>query len=105
MSAPPNTTIRPPRRSLVVMVGDGRTGDAGAQALSRSLQGAGIDTVYLGRPDDAREIATSATELGADAVEVCFAGGGGGVAVLRELLHELRRLGRPDIGIVVHRMH
>jgi methylmalonyl-CoA mutase cobalamin-binding subunit len=63
----------------------------------------GIDTVYLGRVGGASEIAGSAIELGADAVEVCVAGGGA-VVVLRELLRELRRLGRPDVGIIVHRI-
>jgi methylmalonyl-CoA mutase cobalamin-binding domain/chain len=104
MTVAATPTTRRARRSVVVMVGDLRTSDAGARALSRSLQGVGIDTVYLGRAGGASEIAASATELGADAVEVCVAGGGA-VAVLRELLRELRRLGRPDVGIIVHRIH
>jgi len=91
------------RKSLVVLVGDGQTSDSGAQALSTSLQSAGIETVYMGRPHDAREIATSAADLDADAVEVCLAGAGG-VFILRELLRELRRLGRHQVAIVVHRV-
>ena len=85
------------------MVGDERMGDAGARALSRSLQVAGIDTVYVGRPGGAPEIAALATNLRADAVELCLPHGGG-VTVLRDLLRELRRLGRPEVGIVVHRV-
>jgi methylmalonyl-CoA mutase cobalamin-binding domain/chain len=86
-----------------VLVGDDRTSDAGAKALSRSLRGAGIDTIYLGRHLSAYEIAKSANELRADAVDVCLAGSGGS-AVLRELLRELRRLGRQEVGIVIHRV-
>jgi hypothetical protein len=56
------------------MVGDGRTGEAGARALSKSLQVAGNDTVNMGRGEGAGQIAASATELRADAVELRFTG-------------------------------
>jgi hypothetical protein len=77
-------TTRRQRRSLVAMVGDGRTGEAGARALSKSLQVAGKDTVNMGRGEGAGQIAASATELRADAVELRFTG--------------------PAVGIVVHRI-
>jgi methylmalonyl-CoA mutase cobalamin-binding subunit len=96
-------TTRRQRKSLVVLVGDERTSEAGAQALSRSLQVAGIDAIYGGRPHGAEQIAAWATEVQADAVEVCLAGSGG-IAVLRDLLRELKRLGRQEVGIVVHRV-
>jgi methylmalonyl-CoA mutase cobalamin-binding subunit len=58
---------------------------------------------YLGRDLSAGHIAASAVEAKADAVELCLAGSGG-VGLLRELLRELDRLGRREVGIVVHRV-
>lgn len=86
-----------------MVVGCEKIGDAGAEALSRSLEVAGIETVYVGRPGGATEIAALANDLRADSVELCLPHGGG-ITVLRDLLRELRRLGRPEVGIVVHRV-
>lgn len=72
-------------------------------ALATALEKAGIEILYLGREANAQRIAVSAVEARADAVEVCLAGAGG-VAVLRALLRELRRLDRSDVSIVVHRV-
>jgi methylmalonyl-CoA mutase cobalamin-binding domain/chain len=88
---------------VVVLVGNVRTSDRGARALAGTLRQAGFEIVYLGRQRSARRIAAAADEAGADAVEVCLAGGGG-LVVLRDLLRELRRLGRREVGIVVHRV-
>ena len=91
------------RRSVVVFAGETRASDRGAQALASSLHQAGVQTLYLGREASARRIAACAAEACADAVEVCVAGGGA-VGLLRELLRELKRLDRPGISIVVHRV-
>ena len=45
----------------------------------------------------------SATEARADAVEVCISGAAS-ITPLRELLGELNRLDRRQVGIVVHRV-
>ena len=87
----------------MVQVGDARGSDSAARALAGSLGETGVEIVYLGTQGSGRRIAASAAEAGVDAVEVCVAGGGG-VAVLRDLLRELTRLGRREISIVVHRL-
>jgi methylmalonyl-CoA mutase cobalamin-binding domain/chain len=94
---------RRPHTSVVVLAGNGRGTEHGARALAGSLGATGIEIVYLGREPSARRIAASAADARADAVEVCIAGGGG-VSLLLELLRELRRLGRPQVSIVVHRV-
>jgi len=91
------------RTSVVVLAGDGRMSDQGARALIRSLESAGINTLYLGREADAVQIAAAAANADADAVEVCVAGCGA-VVLLRQLLHELKRLERREVSIVVHRV-
>jgi methylmalonyl-CoA mutase cobalamin-binding domain/chain len=91
------------RRSVVVVAGQTRTSDRGAQALASSLHEAGVEVLYLGREQSARRIATCAADSCADAVEVCVVGGGA-VALLRDLLRELKRLDRRGISIVVHRV-
>ena len=97
-------TTRRRRRSLVVLVGAGRTSDAGARALAASLADAGIEVSYIGREPSARRIAAAAAEVDADAVEVCVIGGGS-VVLLRELLRELKQIDRRGVSIVVHRVH
>jgi methylmalonyl-CoA mutase cobalamin-binding domain/chain len=89
--------------SVVVLAGDARRSDRGALALAKALGEAGIDIVYLGRENSARRIAESVADTPADAVEVCLAGGGG-IALLRDLLRELDRLDRREVSIVVHRV-
>lgn len=91
------------RTSVVVFVGEARVNDHGARALAESLRAAGVRTLYLGRERNALEIAASAVDARADAVEVCVAGGGA-IVLLRELLSELKRLDRRDVSIVVHRV-
>jgi methylmalonyl-CoA mutase cobalamin-binding domain/chain len=91
------------RTSVVVFAGEARASDRGAQALTAALSAAGIEILYLGRQSSAREIATCAAEVHADAIEVCVAGGGG-VRLLRELLRELNELDRACVSIVVHRV-
>ena len=103
MLATTSPPTRPQRRSLVVLAGDGRTSDRGARALARSLADAGVEVRYMGRESSARRIAAVATEARADAVEFCVVGGGS-IALLRELLRELRQPERPGVSIVVHRV-
>jgi len=91
------------RRSVVVFAGQGRASDRGALALAGSLHEAGVEILYLGREPSARRIAVCAAEACADAVEVCVAGGGA-VVLLRDLLRELKRIDRPAVSIVVHRV-
>jgi methylmalonyl-CoA mutase cobalamin-binding domain/chain len=91
------------RTSVVVLAGDRPVGDRGARALAGSLRAAGVDTRYLGREANAHRIAASAVDSDAQAVEVCVSGGGA-VPLLRELLREFRRLGRPEVSIVVRRV-
>jgi methylmalonyl-CoA mutase cobalamin-binding subunit len=91
------------RTSVVVFAGDPTASDLGAQALACSLHGAGIEILYLGHEPSARRIATCAAAARADAVEVCVAGGGA-ATLLRELLYELRDIGRQGVSIVVHRV-
>jgi methylmalonyl-CoA mutase cobalamin-binding subunit len=91
------------RRSVVVFAGQTRASDRGALALANSLNASGVEILYLGREVSARRIATCAADAGADAVEVCVAGGGA-VLLLRDLLRELKRLDRRGISIVVHRV-
>jgi methylmalonyl-CoA mutase cobalamin-binding subunit len=91
------------RKSIVVFAGEARVSDDGARALAHSLGKTGIEAVYVGRQVNAPEIAASAIAAEADAVELCLAGAGG-VRLLRELLRELDRLGRRELGIVVHRV-
>ena len=92
------------RTSVVVLAGDAHVSDRGALALAQALGDAGIDIIYLGRQDSARRIAECVAETPANAVEVCLAGGGG-VALLRDLLRELTRLDRREVSIVVHRVY
>lgn len=94
---------RRPRRCVVALAGNPRTGDRAARALAESLRGLGIETKYLGKEDSAHRIALAVADERADAVELCL--GGGGVMLLRELLRELARIGRRDVSIVVHRIH
>jgi methylmalonyl-CoA mutase cobalamin-binding domain/chain len=101
LGAVPPTLRR--RKAIVVFVGDDRVGDRGARALEGSLREVGIDSLYLGHQTDAAQIAACAHAAGADTLEICVAGGPA-VRLLRELLQELRRLGRPDLSIVVHRV-
>ena len=91
------------RTSVVVFAGDPRVSDRGAQALASSLSRAGVEVVYLGREPCARRIAARASDARADAVEVCVAGGGA-ILLLRDVLRELKRLDRPGVSIVVHRV-
>ena len=91
------------RTSVVVFVGETRASDGGARALAGALREGGVEVLYLGREASARRIATCATNAGADAVEVCVAGGGA-VRLLRDLLRELRQLDRGGVSIVVHRV-
>lgn len=90
-------------RSLVVSVGDARGSDGAARALASALGDVGIETRYLGQQSCAREIALSVVDAEADAVELCLTGGGG-VALLRDLLRELTRRDRRGVSIVVHRV-
>jgi len=91
------------RRSIVVQVGDARASDRDARALACSLSELGIDVRYLGVLESAASIAESAVDVHADAVEICLAGGRG-VALLRQLLRELDRVGLRHVSIVVHRV-
>jgi methylmalonyl-CoA mutase cobalamin-binding subunit len=92
-----------PRRSVVVLAGSGGGGDRSAQALAASLGGLGIETVYLGREENASRIAAVVAAERADAIEMCMAGSRG-VLLLRQLLRELIEIGRRDVSIVVHRV-
>jgi methylmalonyl-CoA mutase cobalamin-binding domain/chain len=85
------------------LVGDGHTSDRGARALAESFTQAGIETVYIGRGLSANEIARAALDEQADSVAFCVAGGGG-IALLRELLRELRAAGPGGVSIIVHRV-
>ena len=82
--------------------GSMRTGDSTAQALASSLRALGVETTYIGWRENARQIAAAVDSEGADAVELCV--GDGGVLLLRDLLRELRTVGRGDVSIVVHRV-
>jgi methylmalonyl-CoA mutase cobalamin-binding subunit len=90
--------------SLLVIAGDRRVSDRSARALAEALHKAGRETLFLGHETNARRIAGLAAEVGADAVEVCVAGGGA-VPLLCELLRELRRVGRREVSILVRRVH
>lgn len=91
------------RTSVIVLAGRLTASDRGARALAESLERAGVGTVYLGREASARRIALCAAAAGADAIEVCIAGRGA-VTLLRQLLHELRRLDQGGVSIVAHRI-
>jgi methylmalonyl-CoA mutase cobalamin-binding subunit len=95
--------VAPPRarRSLIVLIGDAALGERHARALAGSLEASGVETIQLGREEDASRIAALAAEWEADAVELCVAGGRG-VPLLHQLLRELIALGRRDVRIVVH---
>lgn len=93
---------RCPRRSVIVVVGDGTSGDLSGRALVSSLRELSIDVVYLGREESASRIAAIAADEQADAVELCMTSGAG-VTLLRQLLRALIEIGRRDISIVVHR--
>jgi methylmalonyl-CoA mutase cobalamin-binding subunit len=106
MPGPDATLTRPvaaphARRSLIVLVGDAARGERHAQALAGSLEATGVETIQLGREEDASRIAALAAEHEADAIELCVAGGRG-VPLLHRLLRELIALGRRDVRIVVH---
>jgi methylmalonyl-CoA mutase cobalamin-binding domain/chain len=92
------------RKSVVVFAGESPRSDMGAQALASSLSEVGVEVIYLGFETDARRIATSAADTGADAIEVCVAGRGA-ILLIRELLRELHRLGRCGVHIVVRRVN
>lgn len=86
---------------MVAFAGAGRTGETVSRGLDRSLRELGIQTTYLGGPENARGIAAAVAEEQADTVELCL--GRGGVTLLRDLLRELSRSGRRHVSIVVHR--
>jgi methylmalonyl-CoA mutase cobalamin-binding domain/chain len=94
--------LRCPRRSVIVVVGDGTSGELSGRALVSSLRELSIDVVYLGREESASRIAAIAADEQADAVELCMTSGAG-VTLLRQLLRALIEIGRRDISIVVHR--
>jgi methylmalonyl-CoA mutase cobalamin-binding subunit len=91
------------RTAVVVVAGTDQTSERGGRALAGALKATGVEIVYLGREECARTIAASAAETGADSVEVCVAGGGAAVLLLRALLRELRGVRRPEVSVVVHR--
>ena len=91
------------RMSVVVLAGDPGASDRGARALADSLREAGQEVVYLGREPNAARIAALAGEVGADAVEVCVAGGGAAL-FLRGLLRELKSRDRGGVSIVLRRV-
>jgi methylmalonyl-CoA mutase cobalamin-binding subunit len=88
---------------VVVFAGEATRSEGGARALADSLSATGIQVVYLGRERSVRRIALCAAVANADSVEVCVAGGGA-VALLRELLRELRRLDGLAVSIVVRKV-
>jgi methylmalonyl-CoA mutase cobalamin-binding subunit len=88
---------------VVVLAGRGPLTDHGPRALAESLEKAGIETIYIGHEQSPGRIARIAAAEGADAVEVCLAGGGG-ADILRGLLRELSRIDRREISIVPHRV-
>lgn len=96
--------LRRPRRCVVGAAGDARTTQRAARALAESLDRLGVVTIFLGNEENPDRIAAVAAEEQADSVELCFAGGGGGVLLLRALLRELTAIGRRDVSIVVHRV-
>jgi len=85
-----------------VLAGRAAASDTPAQALLASLTELGVETIYLGKQDSARRIASVVADEQADSVELCLAGSGG-VVLLRDLLRELIELGRRDVSIVAHR--
>jgi methylmalonyl-CoA mutase cobalamin-binding domain/chain len=89
---------------LVVATGGSTIGDRQASRLAEALRRLGVDASYAGEVDCGRRIATAAVEAGAHSVELCLHRGGGGIALLRQLLHELDEMGRRDVSIVVHRI-
>jgi methylmalonyl-CoA mutase cobalamin-binding domain/chain len=94
--------LRRPRRSVIVVTGDGTSGELSGRALVNSLRDLSIDVIYLGREESASRIAAVAADREADAVELCLTSGAG-VLLLRQLLRALIEIGRRDISIVVHR--
>jgi hypothetical protein len=90
------------RRRSVVVVADGvSTSESPARALVGALNALDIETVYVGRQDDAQRIAAIVAQKRADSVELYLARGG--VGLLRELLRALIDVGRRDVSIVLHR--
>jgi methylmalonyl-CoA mutase cobalamin-binding domain/chain len=94
--------LRRPRRSVIVVTGDGTSGELSGRALVSSLRELSIDVIYLGREESASRIAAVAADEQADAVELCMTSAVG-VTLLRQLLGALIEIGRRDISIVVHR--
>jgi methylmalonyl-CoA mutase cobalamin-binding subunit len=94
---------RRPRRCVVVLAGQGQPSDGAVEALLASLREFGVTTRYLGREQSARRIAQVVRDEHADTVELCLAGGGG-LSLLRDLLHEFVESGRRDVSIVPHRV-
>lgn len=88
----------------MVATGSGAIGDRQASRLAESLRRLGVDASYAGELDCGRHIAAAAVEAGAHSVELCLHRGGGGIALLRQLLRELDEMGRRDVSIVVHRI-
>jgi methylmalonyl-CoA mutase cobalamin-binding subunit len=86
-----------------VQVGEPRTGDQAARALTDSLSGFGVEATYVGIHEDAEPIAAAAVAARADSVEVCLRRGTG-IPILRDLLRELIRIGKREVSIVVHRV-
>jgi methylmalonyl-CoA mutase cobalamin-binding subunit len=91
-----------PRRAVVVVAGSVQTSERFIQVVTQSLDELGVDATFLGREGDAALIAAAVVAAAPDSVELCLAGGGG-VVLLRELLHELIAVGRRDVSIVVHK--
>jgi methylmalonyl-CoA mutase cobalamin-binding domain/chain len=87
---------------MIAVAPAARASESAAQALAGSLGSCGIDTVYVGRLDSPRRVAAAAAEERATTVELCI-GSTGGATWVRDLLRELRRAGRSDVSIVVHR--
>jgi methylmalonyl-CoA mutase cobalamin-binding subunit len=100
--APRHSPVGPGRRALVVLATSAPEGEHAARSLARSLDGMGIDAVYMGYECRAAQIAAAVVAESVHSVEL-YLDGSGAVRLLRGLLRELTRLGRGDTSIVLHR--
>lgn len=95
--------VRRPRRSVVVLAGEGSASESDGRALVNSIAAFGVQTHYLGNESNASRIVAAVTRHQADAIDLCVAQPGC-VLLLRQLLRELMDAGRRDVSIVVHRI-
>ncbi len=94
-----NRRTTPKLRILLAKPGlDGH--DRGVKVIARALSDAGMEVIYLGLRQTAKQIAAAAVQEDVDVVAISILSGAH-MTIIPELLENLRASGAPDIPVVV----